>query len=90
MHGLKLLADWIQECDIVESEEPKQFKYGNDAQNRKIKLKLLQLLNDLVLNDDSILPGGTQIRDLYCQHEELIEKLLVIIESSDITKNPEF
>ena len=76
MDGLKLLVDWIQDCDVELSEDPKQFKYGTVAQNRKIKLKLLQLLNDLVLNDDSILPGGSQIRGMYCQHKDLIDKLL--------------
>ena len=64
--GLRLLVKWILDCDVVpDKDKPEEFKYGNKAQNRKIKLKLLQLLNDLVLNDDSILPGGNQIRALY-------------------------
>lgn len=47
MFGLEQLRDWI--CEENKS------KLGEGVQLRKIETKLIQLLYDLALNDDSII-----------------------------------
>ena len=85
LDGLNLMCKWVCEC-----KEREDNKYGNKAQMRKIRLKLLQLLYDLCLNDDSIMPGGYHIRDTYCQHESLLTTLLSIIKNAAIQENQEY
>ena len=43
---------------------------------RKIKLKLLQILYDLLLNDDSIINDGMHVRNTVGENEQLIRYLV--------------
>ena len=55
--------------------------YGEGVNPRKIKLKLLQLLYDLLVNDDSIINDGFHVRDALGKGKKLrcVEGLLDII-----------
>ena len=50
INGLDQLCRWLSVTDKAQIE-----LLGKGAQQRKLKLKLIQLLSDLVINDDSIL-----------------------------------
>ena len=58
LNGLELLCEW----NCMKGDEEKKM-FGSPAQTRKIRLKLLQLLYDLILNDDSIYNDGFYVRD---------------------------
>ena len=45
------------------SEAEKERVFGQGTIRRKITTKLLAILNDLVLNDDSIIDDGFVVRD---------------------------
>ena len=51
---------------------------------RKIRLKLLQLLNDFVVNDDSILNDGCYVRETVGQDRNLIRRLLLTISNAKL------
>ena len=55
--GLKQLSKW---CSFRDEQEKEMF--GGGAIRYKIKLKLIQLLNELIVNDDSILNDGFTVR----------------------------
>ena len=56
--GLRQIRDWL----LVKGKEEKE-KYGDANMCGKIRIKLLQLLYDLVLNDDGIINDGCYVRD---------------------------
>jgi len=63
---------------------------GKDAQLRKIRLKILQAVYDLLLNDDSILQENRNIvRETLGKDAQFIERMLDLIKTADFTANPE-
>merc|ERR1711971_503635 len=78
MNGIDMLSEMIHLSS-----------FGNDAQLRKIKLKLVQLLYDLLLNDDSILNDGFVVRDAVGKNFPLVESLLRIITNSNLVQPQE-
>ena len=56
---------------------------------RKIRLKLLQLCYDLILNDDSIFAGGFVVRNYFGKNKEFIKHLLTTLENADLETNQE-
>ena len=56
---------------------------ANDT-DRKLRLKLVQILNDFVLNDDSILDFGFHVRDLLIKDTKTMTCLTDIIKNSDV------
>ena len=68
------MSRWLQ----LQGEE-KTAKLGDGAYPRKIRLKLLQLLNDLVVNDDGIINDGFHVRDTLIKDLKLVSELLAII-----------
>ena len=79
MKGLEALIGMI--CLKGEAEKE---AFGQAAQLRKIKLKLLQLLYDFVLNDDSIINDGFYVRDYMCNHPEIISRIIQILQESSL------
>ena len=67
MNGYKQLVKNIRQKDL----------------DRKIKLKLIQLLNDFVLNDDSILDFGFHIRNELTKDQETMAHLIDSIKNSN-------
>ena len=74
LDGLQQLADWSRE----------EVKDANGALDRKIKLKIHQLIYDCVLNDDSLLYDGYYVRDSLAANLPFIESLLAAIITSKI------
>ena len=64
-------------------------KYGEGAGRRRIRLKLLQLIYDFALNDDSIVDNGFFIRDTLIKDPHFIDVLLDEIQQSDVARIPE-
>ena len=52
-------------------------------------MKLIQLLYDLVLNDDSIVNDGFYVRDTIGENKELVEYLISTIKNTNIEAWPE-
>ena len=63
--------------------------YGTGAQVRRIRIKLLQLLYDLVINDETIVNDGYFVRDTLAADARLIPHLLMDLKNSDVTSAPE-
>ena len=80
MRGLDQLTNWITRRGKTEKE-----LYGEDSQLRKIKMKLLQILNDLTNNDDSIINDGSYVREFIANDHYLQERLLDIIKTADLS-----
>jgi len=80
MKGLDQLTRWISRRGKTEKD-----LYGDDSQLRKIKILLLQILNDLTTNDDSIINDGFHVRDFLANDHYLQERLLDIIKSADLS-----
>ena len=59
-------------------------KYGEGAESRKIRLKLLNLLYDLILNDDSIINDGFFVRDTVGNDAALVGHLIETISTADV------
>ena len=59
----------------MQSEEEK-LKFGTEDQVRKIRLKLIQLIFDLVNNDDSIINDGFYVRETMGRDRNLMRRLL--------------
>ena len=78
--GLDQLTRWITRRGKTEKE-----LYGDDSQLRKIKIKLLQILNDLTNNDDSIINDGSYVREFIANDHYLQERLLDIIKTADLS-----
>ena len=57
---------------------------GEGAQRRKLKLKLVQLLGDLIQNDDSIDNDGYTVRNFVAGNNTLITALLETVKNSDL------
>ena len=51
---------------------------------RKIRLRLLQLLNDFIVNDDGILNDGCYVREIVGQDRNLIRRLLLTISNAKL------
>merc|ERR1712176_1734194 len=85
MDGLTQLSKWI----CLDSEEAK-LKYGEGPQAHKIRMKLFQLLNDLVLNDDSIINDGLYVRQTIAKDEKLMNHMLQTLESADLEAHHAF
>ena len=51
---------------------------------RKIRLRLLQLLNDFTNNDDGILNDGYYVRETVGTNRNLIRQLLLTISNSKL------
>ena len=51
---------------------------------RKIKLKLIQILYDLLLNDDSIINDGMYVRYTVGENEKLVKYLIKQVRESDV------
>ena len=62
---------------------------GQGATLRKIKLKLLILLKDLVVNDDSILNDGFYVRKTLSKDTQLIDYILDNLRKANIKNTPE-
>ena len=52
-------------------------------------MKLIQLLYDLVLNDDSIVDDGFYVRDTLGENKELVEYLIGTVRDANIQAWPE-
>ena len=79
--GIEVLTSWLMLSADAENK-----KFGDDpARVRRFKLKLLQLLYDLVLNDDSILNEGFFVRDTLGANKEFFNFLVDQIKNSDVT-----
>ena len=77
MNGLGQLNRWIS----CEGDEEQQL-LGEGAQLRKLKLKLIQLLGDLITNDESILHDGLVVRDYVATN--MVDSLLRILKESNV------
>ena len=77
--GLETLIEMI--CLKGEAEKE---AFGQAAQLRKIRLKLIQLLYDFVLNDDSIINDGFYVRGFMCNHQEIIPRIIKILQDSSL------
>ena len=83
--GLQQLCTWL--CLRGEQETE---MCGQGPQLRKIRLKLLSLAYDLVLNDEGIDSKRREvIRSRLGQNDQFVGRLLEIIQDSDIKSNPE-
>ena len=69
--------------------EAEKEAFGQAAQLRKIKLKLIQLLFDFILNDDSIINDGFYVRGYMCNHPEIIPRIIQILQESSLEAAPE-
>ena len=66
--GLKQLSKWSSFKDDQEKE-----MLGEGSICQKIKLNLIQLTNELIVNDDSILNDGFTVRKTMIKDKRLIE-----------------
>jgi len=51
-----------------------------------MKLKLLQLLSDLLMNDDSVIENGFFIRDIVSKDTKLVDILIKSMADADIAE----
>jgi len=51
---------------------------------RKVRHKLIQLLNDFVINDDSIINDGYHVRDARCEDDGVLDYLFETIVNADL------
>ena len=57
---------------------------GEGVQRRKLKLKLFQLLGDLILNDDSIENDGDTVRKFVAGNNTLLTALLETVKNTNL------
>ena len=77
--------DQLLQLMILQHEEEEQ-KLGSGNDLRKVRLKLVQLLYDLLLNDDGIVNDGHVVRKKFGEETPLVVmKLLSYLEESDLT-----
>lgn len=71
LDGLHQLKAWI--CFTPEDEE---IYLGKGSESRKIRIKTMQLVYDMLLNDDGIINNGRSVRTRLGGDLEFISKLL--------------
>ena len=74
------MSRWV--CLKGEEEEEMYYK---GTQLRKIRHKLIQLLQDFVINDDSIIDDGFHVRDTLCEDEGVLNYLFETIANADLS-----
>ena len=67
--------DYIQKVDGLNQLAKNLCEFDE----RKIRIKLIQLCNDLVMNDDSIFDFGFKVRDYFIENDALLKTLFSII-----------
>ena len=83
-NGIEQLCRWLK-CSGAERDE----KFGPNP--KKLYLKLLQLLSDLVINDESIVDDGMSVRNQVKSDHELVKSLIerLSLVNSDAESGPE-